>query len=538
MSAAVEGLTDLFGELPAGLRGAIWQKKDKRSFYLSSPQEAAQFEGSADVYVSAALVSAESAERIGSRGRPKARDSAAIPGAWADVDVTGTPDGRGGTKTGAAPSHEAAMELALVVLEPTLLVNSGYGVQAWWLFEEPWIFGSDQEREQAAQIVRAFQATLRDRAGFGLDATHDLARLMRLPGTFNAKGQEPVPVEREEHDGPRYSLEALARVAQDAAPSRSSASVAVAVGADLPTTKFEALMENSEPFRQTWEHQRRDHPEWSDSEYDQSLASQAARRGWTADEVGALVAEHRRSRNGSGDEKADRPDYIERTVAKAFEGVSQGAEQSPPVAHDPRTGAPLSALGQLSRLLEGPTVRRVVWRRSKRSAYVFYVTDPRTDEEVLTHSVDDVLVLSNLQKAIHSVTGMVIEAPRRNSEAWKAIQRAITLAAEVVEVGDEEAEEWRFRLGQYLSNRVSESPQTAAERGEPFERDGRIHLNRPSFQHFLRVTQRMRAETTEVSAALHELGFDSDPRHDQNYTKPDGKRGNRSYWASPQGWTW
>ncbi len=538
MSASRAFLSELFPELPSGLRVPLWRLSDRRSLYVGALEEATNFEGARDLYVSAALITAEDAERIGPRGRLKARDAAAIPGVWVDIDVNGTPDGRGGTKTGAAPSHEAATELAHAVLEPTLVVCSGYGLQPWWLFEEPWVFGSDDEREQAAQIVRSFQATLRGRADFGVDATHDLARLMRLPGTMNAKGQEPVPVEREEHDGPRYDLEALARVAQDAPPSRSSAQVAVSVGAEFPRTKFEALRENSREFARTWDHERSDHAEWSDSEHDLSLASQAAHVGWTDEELAALVREHRQSRNGAGDGKALRQDYLERTVAKAREGVSQGAEQSPPVAHDPRTGTPLSALEQLSRLLDGVQVRRVVWRRSKRSAYIFYVLDPRTGEEVLTHSVDDVLVLSNLQKAIHSVTGMVIEAPRRNSETWKAIQRAITAAAEVVEVGDEDAEEWRFRLGQYLSDRVSESPQTAAELGEPFERDGRIHLNRPSFQHFLRVTQRMRAETTEVSAALHELGFDSDPRHDQNYTKPDGKRGNRSYWASPQGWTW
>jgi len=533
VSAAVEGLTDLFGELPAGLRVATWQKKDKRSVYLSDFEEAARFEGAQDVYVSAALVAVESAERIGSRGRPKARDAAAIPGVWADVDVNGTPDGGGGVKTGVAPDREAALELAFAVLEPTLLVNSGYGVQAWWLFEEPWVFGSDEERERAAQIVRGFHAVLRERATFGLDATHDLARLMRLAGTSNGKGEEPVPVEREEHDGPRYDLEALARVAQDAAPSRSSAKVAVSV--DFPALKFEALRENSREFARTWDHERAEHPEWSDSEHDLSLASQAAHVGWTDEELAALIREHRQSRNGAGDGKALRQDYLERTVAKAREGVSPGTEQSPPVTYDVSTGKPLAALEHLSRLLGGVQVRRLVWRRSKRSAHVFTVLDPCTGEEREAKTVYDVLVLSNVQAALHAVTGKACEAPRRNSEKWRAIQDAITAAAEVVEVGDEEAEEWRFRLGRYLRDRVSMAPQEAAKFGEPFERDGRTYVSRPVFQEHLRMTARMRAETSEVTDGLHALGFE--PDHGQNYLKDDGKRGNRSYWASPPGWT-
>jgi len=531
MSASRAFLSELFPELPSGLRVPLWRLSDRRSLYVGALEEATNFEGARDLYVSAALITAEDAERIGPRGRLKARDASAIPGVWADIDVSGTPDGRGGVKTGAAPSHEGAMELAFSVLEPTIIVNSGYGIQAWWLLEEPWAFGSDDEREQAAQIVRSFQATLRERADFGLDATHDLARLMRLPGTLNGKGEAPVPVESTEHDGPRYELEDLVRLARPMSSSGALSVEPATLGATLPAEKFTALMQNSETFRRTWEHARRDRPEWSTSEYDHSLASQAARAGWTEPELAALIREHRRSQNGAGDAKAERPDYIERTVAKASAEVP---EQSPPVTYT-STGEALSALEHLSRLLK-MDVRRVEWRRAKRSSYVFWALDPSTGEERASGAVDDVLVLSNLQKALHAITGRACTAPRRNSEEWQAIQDAITAAAEIVEVGDEEAEEWRFRLGQYMRDRLGMAPQGAAETGEPYEDDGCIYINRPAFQHFLRVSQRMRAETTEVSGALRDLGFE--PNHDKHYTKASGKRGSRSYWKSPPRWTW
>jgi len=477
MSAAVEGLTDLFGEPPADLRIALWRKEDRTSLYLPAPEEAARFDGAQDVYVSAALVTAESAERIGSRGRLKARDAAGIPGLWADIDVSGTPDGRGGTKTGAAPSREAAQELAHAVLDPTVLVKSGYGLQAWWLFEEPWVFGGEPEREQAAQIVRGFQAALRERAGFALDATHDLARLMRLPGTFNGKGEEPVRVEREEHDGPRYELEDLARLALEAAPSGPPTRAAVSVGAEFPRMKFEALRENSREFARTWDHERSDRgaSDWSTSEYDQSLASQAARRGWTADEVGALVGEHRRSRNGSGDEKADRPDYIERTVAKAFEGVGQDTEQSPPVTFDAATGRPLSALDLVRRdfpELSGPNeIARVVKLGGKQSSYIWELA---SEETVELGSAKELLRPRDAQAAIFDATGVAIPVPKL--DIWREVVQRLHAAAEVRAVTLDEREETADWLDDFLhlggeENFVQKNPDRAAKLANLSQRD-------------------------------------------------------------------
>ena len=185
MSAAVDFLRLLFPDGLEGLKLALWRASDKRSFYVDKVEEVARFEGAENVYFSPALITCEAAERLGPHRRPRARDGAAIPGVWVDIDVNGGPK----AKRGYAPDLAAAAELARSLTEPTLLVNSGFGLHAWWLFEEPWVFGSEQEREQAARILQGFQAALRrvaEQRGFRLDATHDLARLMRPPGTLNS----------------------------------------------------------------------------------------------------------------------------------------------------------------------------------------------------------------------------------------------------------------------------------------------------------------------------------------------------------------
>src|SRR4051812_35139099 len=112
----------------------MWCKGDKSTHYCSSYTEAAKYVKGrpTDWYVSVSLAS----RNYGINKRAPARESAGIVGLWADIDVNGGPE----NKKNAAPTLEAAMELASAVLEPTLTITSGYGLQAWWLFEDgPWL---------------------------------------------------------------------------------------------------------------------------------------------------------------------------------------------------------------------------------------------------------------------------------------------------------------------------------------------------------------------------------------------------------------
>ena len=92
-------------------------------------------------------------------------------------------------------------------LPPTEIVASGHGLQAWWLFHEPWLFRTDAERQQVQELVRRFGAALQEKAqahGWRLDSVYDLARVLRVPGTWNCKA-DPVPVRALASGGPRYA---------------------------------------------------------------------------------------------------------------------------------------------------------------------------------------------------------------------------------------------------------------------------------------------------------------------------------------------
>ena len=153
---------------PPPLRCQIWRKHDKRSVYLQSWEgvRGVVSLGAPDVYTSVSL----SPKDFGTRRRALASQSAGIAGLWMDIDVNGGPEGKSGS-------------------------NAGFVI-------------GDDGRAAAAQLAEAWcqaHATMATVRGFRTDMLHDLARLLRIPGTTNAKGAEGVPVTLLSAGGPRYA---------------------------------------------------------------------------------------------------------------------------------------------------------------------------------------------------------------------------------------------------------------------------------------------------------------------------------------------
>jgi P4 family phage/plasmid primase-like protien len=122
-----------------------------------------------------------------------------LPGIWFDVDIAGPAHAQT-----ALPRNqdEAKLILDAVPVRPTMLVDSGHGLYPWWLFKEPWVLETDEERKRAQSLVERFQHKLKSRAsehGWKIDGTADLARVLRVPGTVNRK-LEPKPVRVLEYD--------------------------------------------------------------------------------------------------------------------------------------------------------------------------------------------------------------------------------------------------------------------------------------------------------------------------------------------------
>ncbi len=139
-------------------------------------------------------------------GRAGAEKVSAIPGLWIEIDVKGP----GHTKENLPPTMQDARRiLEALPLKPTILISSGGGIHAYYLFREPWIFEGKDEWREAAKLSSRFQSTLQAQAstfGWEIDSTPDLARVLRLPRTFNRKLEQPRPVELIEwHPECRYN---------------------------------------------------------------------------------------------------------------------------------------------------------------------------------------------------------------------------------------------------------------------------------------------------------------------------------------------
>jgi len=121
----------------------------------------------------------------------------AVPACWADLDPP--------AELAGAPldewRHAAELRLATFTPAPSVIVFSGRGLHAYWIFSVRELLDKPQVRE----LVVAVNRTLAD--ALDGDAVGDLARLMRLPGTVNPK--TGLVCREIWTEGPRYSLSEL-----------------------------------------------------------------------------------------------------------------------------------------------------------------------------------------------------------------------------------------------------------------------------------------------------------------------------------------
>lgn len=239
MSVSQSFLEALYGtdRLPGYL--TMWNPETKETEYLTTAAGAAAVAMSLapkhNVYFGLGLRKDVPSTRTGAVDKYRRGESAdviAIPGVWCEIDHLGGVH----TATNLPPDLETALAaLREFPLRPTYLVHSGGGIHAYWLFRELWVFDDEAEHAQAAALVERFQATLREQIfrprGWKLDSTKDLARVLRVPGSFNRKGKTPVPVRVLEVADARYNPSDFEPYLIDPTEARKTAVVAKPDGA-------------------------------------------------------------------------------------------------------------------------------------------------------------------------------------------------------------------------------------------------------------------------------------------------------------------
>lgn len=107
-------------------------------------------------------------------------DVHAIPALWVDIDTE--KEGWDKKRTiGAVKTHP---------LRPSIIIDSGRGLHLYWLLSEPVVLpDAETHTEDREQAIETVEQDLRDlsRVFGGDNATCEIARVMRLPGTYNTK---------------------------------------------------------------------------------------------------------------------------------------------------------------------------------------------------------------------------------------------------------------------------------------------------------------------------------------------------------------
>ena len=203
---AKDFLSALFGAETKGYIN-LWTSEDKKTRWFnvedieSMVDEAMNLRDLHNVYFGLGVRN----KNLGQFQRGTSADVMSLPCVWIEID---TKDGVHAADN--LPTKEEVQSiLDTFPLEPSIINHSGGGLHCYWLLEDSAKIRSDKDLKSAERMLSRFQSVFIQLARvkqLHIDNTADLARVLRVPGTFNRKS-EPKPVSTvifEPHK--RYSL--------------------------------------------------------------------------------------------------------------------------------------------------------------------------------------------------------------------------------------------------------------------------------------------------------------------------------------------
>lgn len=496
----------------------IWIKAgtEKTSHYFNTVEdaygEAVRSENrEADVYMGVGLCP----EGLPRHRRARADDVTCIPALWADLDYRKANDAK------LYPTDQAD---ALAIVEqagvpPTAIIESGGGLQAWWLFHEPWVLDSPDARREAAGKAKRWVDTLRavaadrDRT---LDAVGDLARVMRVPGSVNNKYDPPRDVRvLRFHDERRYSPEDFDAylVAEEFAPGADSTARVEVGGIEIreaPAIPDEVarLMESDDKFKRTWNKRRRDLGDQSASSYDLAIANEGSYRGWSDQTIADAIGAWRRI-HGADETKARRRDYLQRTIAKAKAAhqTVRALNEIQNEVHDASAEVDAERRRQLLDKLGdvlGRRVRGFIRLSGERPVYTLQLADPDMDVR-LGHS-QSVQSFSAVRATLFDAD---VQLDKKLAKKWDDVA---SLLLKIVETVDNPDDTVKARVERWVSGYLDRRrPQEEGWRPEKTNRlplfyRGLLCIHAGDLRRHLEI-EGERMETISVYDDLRAYGF-------------------------------
>jgi hypothetical protein len=527
----------LWQHKPENLYILIWTLHGKGSHWYRELSAAAEFVSAhrTDVYMGVGLARHDH----GTKRRCVSEEIAGVAGLSADLDF------KSEAHTKNLPFNiEQALTIIPNALPPTVILVTGNGAQAWWLFEEPLIFETEEDREAAAVLISRFQTLLRynsSQRGWAFDRLSDLARVLRIPGTVNGKDPgcpkevtvysssdrryNPSEIEEYLDDLTIADCEDEEAEAREWAEQFADKPLVINLSARFSQESLDHWFEADLRFKNTWFRQRQDLNDQSQSGYDMALACFGVSAGLPAQKIVDLIVHHRAMHR---QKRATRLDYFQRTISKASkraEDPDLPGLQSTPASSAVRdeNGAGPSAASANADLPEvDPTLAKL--RLCDRLSGIFGIRilrlikisghDPvfQMDMEQGRVEFPDIGKLISqtwVRNKIAAITGKLI--PPFNKKAWQQIAQLLLDACTVHEGGQEMELQGAARMyvRRYLAAStfiVSLEKQNEEFAHRPMIFEGVITVSASDFQLFLAKLTSQSFSIPEVTGMLASLG--------------------------------
>lgn len=214
--------------------------------------------------------------------------------------------------------EEALRRLKQFHLPATAIIESGNGLHAYWLFNEP-ISIEDYKTHEA--VHRALCKYL------GSDHVQDISRVMRLPGTQNLKDPKSPRSCRVMSFDPdrRYEPSDFQKILD----VESSIEQPMELG-PIPkelSKRFYDLLNTNDKLRNTWDGNRPDLVDQTRSAYDMALANLLVKHNFSDEEIAAILRA-----SPSGKQAEANSHYLGVTIQKARAGLSGNGSRSTPAS--------------------------------------------------------------------------------------------------------------------------------------------------------------------------------------------------------------
>lgn len=436
---------------------------------------------------------------------------------------------------------EQAMSILPGDMPPSLAISTGDGIQAWWLFSEPWTFGNDDERHQAVALLHRWNTMLKENAGqlgFTFERSTDLGAVLRVPGSSNCEDSaNPRKVTIHAKNDCRYIRsdmvkyldrlevpfpEAERLAATEWAESLQNRPLAVNLSARISEERLKSWLDADPRFKNTWFRLRDDFRDQSQDRYDLALASFGFSAGCTEQEIVDLIVHHRSLHRHKARTTVE---YFQRTLAKADK---RSSGKDPVLGHAGAIPIGASARPATDRQDElealPPTPERVrivlcreisaalgieVLRIVKLTGQVPQYRLELAQGKIEFPSVSKFIDQNTVRDAIAGTTGFLIQ--RVKSKEWQHIAQML-LSACLEEQGSDELYcegAARLHIGQYLAD-VKFIPsfkgQPAQNLRRPIVQHGRITICAIDLQIYINKTMLQNFSVQKIAGMLSAIG--------------------------------